>query len=213
MIRVCIFDDARLYREGLALILERDPEVIVMDPGLLQGEVGDPGLQPDIALVRAHSAATIEAIWVTTGLTVDTKVIALGLTEREQDVIACAEAGVAGYLPREGSGDDLLALIHSVARGEAVCSPRIAASLLRRVATLAAERRTVPGVARLTVRELEIVRLIAEGLSNKEIARHLFIDVRTVKNHVHNILEKLQVHRRMEAVARVRAARAARTLD
>src|SRR5881296_1366294 len=89
-------------------------------------------------------------------------------------------------------------------RGVAICSPRVAACLLRRVAALAAGHGGDLPRAQLTNREREIVRLIDNGLSNKEIARALGIEVATVKNHVHNILEKLQVHRRGEAAARVR---------
>src|SRR5439155_827652 len=105
---------------------------------------------------------------------------------------------------REASIDDLVTVIESVARGEAICSPRVAAGLLRRVAALAAGHGGDLPRAQLTNREREIVRLIDNGLSNKEIARALGIEVATVKNHVHNILEKLQVHRRGEAAARVR---------
>jgi len=91
-------------------------------------------------------------------------------------------------------------------RGEAVCSPRVAGALLRRIAALATDGRSDRVPAHLTKREREIMGLIDEGLSNKEIAKRLRIEVATVKNHVHNILEKLQVHRRGEAAARVRAA-------
>jgi DNA-binding NarL/FixJ family response regulator len=97
-----------------------------------------------------------------------------------------------------------------VTRGEFLCSPGTAATLLRRVAALAAERHTADNGARLTPREQQVVRLIDEGLSNKEIARRLSIEVRTVKNHVHSILEKLQVRRRGEAAARMRAVGASR---
>jgi DNA-binding NarL/FixJ family response regulator len=131
--------------------------------------------------------------------------VALALPEAEADVIACAEAGASGYVPREGTLDDVEAVIESVARGEALCSPRIAATLLRRIAATAAERQPAPSEMRLTSREMEIIDLIDEGLSNKEIAQRLCIAVPTVKNHVHSILDKLHVHRRAEAVARLSA--------
>jgi len=107
-------------------------------------------------------------------------------------------------VPRDGTLADLRAVIESVARGEVVCSPRIAASLLRRIADLAAEREPPPPELRLTSREIEIVELIDQGLSNKEIAQRLSIALPTVKNHVHSILDKLHVHRRAEAAARLR---------
>ena len=130
--------------------------------------------------------------------------VALGVADADDHVLGCAEAGVAGYVPRDASLDDLVAVIESAFRGEAICSPRIAGSLLRRIATLAAGQNGTMPLAHLTGREREIVRLIDRGLSNKEIARDLGIEVATVKNHVHNILEKLQVRRRGEAAARMR---------
>jgi len=120
-------------------------------------------------------------------------------------VIACAEAGVSGYVTREASLDELTGVVESVARGESPCSPRISALLLRRVAETAGRRTETDAARRLTRREAEIVGLIDEGLSNKQIAGRLSIELATVKNHVHSILEKLQVERRAEAAARVRS--------
>jgi two-component system, NarL family, nitrate/nitrite response regulator NarL len=114
-----------------------------------------------------------------------------------------AEEGTAGYVPRDAGLADLEACVHSVARGEALYTPRMAAALLRRIAALAAERRPQPPRAKLTLREREIAALMREGLSNKEIASVLSIEASTVKNHVHNILAKLDVHRRAEAAARL----------
>jgi DNA-binding NarL/FixJ family response regulator len=113
-------------------------------------------------------------------------------------VIACAEAGIAAYVAREGSLDDLVATLHSVMRGEARVSPRIAAVLLRRVGDMATGRAQRVRASPLTERETEIAGLVADGLSNKQIARRLRIRLPTVKNHVHNILEKLEVGRRTE---------------
>lgn len=141
------------------------------------------------------------------GTAPDVKVVALAVaeTETEDDIISCAEAGIAGYVPREGSGEDLLWTIEHVARGEAPCSPRIAATLLRRVAALAAERRPASrGATGLTPRQRQIVGLIGQGLSNREIAQRLCIELSTVKNHVHSALEKLGTNRRAEAVALLR---------
>jgi DNA-binding NarL/FixJ family response regulator len=134
----------------------------------------------------------------------DACVIALSVEETDEELIACAEAGVAGFVRRDAAFDELTTTISSVVRGELPCSPQTAAILLRRIAQLAAERRRVTVTARLTPREREIVRLIDDGLSNKEIAGRLHIELATVKNHVHNILEKLQVHGRLEAAAHLR---------
>ena len=136
----------------------------------------------------------------------DAHVVALGVPEDESEVIACAEAGAAGLVTLEGSLDDLEAMLESVGRGETLCSPRVAAALLRRVAALADDH-AASGHARLTAREREIVQLVDRGLSNKEIARELQIELTTVKNHVHNILDKLHVRRRADAAARVRRGR------
>ena len=128
------------------------------------------------------------------------------MPESEQDVVACAEAGVAGYVTRDASIDDLVATIDSVVRGEALLSPTVGATLLRGVAAPAVGDRHDIG-ERLTAREWEVLDLVGEGLSNKQIAKRLEIETPTVKNHVHNILEKLDAHSRTEAAARARGVR------
>jgi DNA-binding NarL/FixJ family response regulator len=203
--RILIMGDIRLYREGLRDILGRHPGFAVVgtaadcDEGL--ASVRD--LRPDVVLVDMAMPESIPAVREIAAADRSAKVVALAVPEVERDVIDCAEAGVAGYVTREGSLADVVAAIDSAARDEALCSPRMAATLLRRIAVLAAEHTPVPGAV-LTRRELEIVGLIDAGLSNKEIAQRLCIEVATVKNHVHNILEKLHVHRRAEAAARAR---------
>ena len=163
--------------------------------------------QPDIVLL---DVAIPENAWLVRGLVAavpGTRVVALAVPEAEQDVLRWAEAGVAGYVTREASVEDVVAAVQAVARGEVLCSPRMVATLFQRIATLALERSPASIEARLTNRELEILDLIDQGLSNKEIARRLTIEISTVKNHVHNILDKLNVSRRAEAAARVRADR------
>jgi DNA-binding NarL/FixJ family response regulator len=129
------------------------------------------------------------------------KLVGLGLAETEESVLTYAEAGFAGYVPREAPLEDIVAVVRGIARGEVRYSRRIATALLRRLANGAVSGR--PESA-LTRRETEIAGLIDEGLSNREIAHRLTIEVATVKNHVHHLLEKLQVHRRGEAAARLR---------
>ena len=207
MVRVAIVDDTRLFREGLAHILTREEYVSVagMAGPLDESLALVRDIRPDVVLLRMATPESLQILRAIAEVT-PAKVIVLGVSESEDEVIACAEAGAAGYLLRDGSVADLVAAVQSVASGETLCSPRIAATLLRRVAALAAERQSLAVLAHLTRRETEIVELIDQGLSNKEIARRLTIEVRTVKNHVHNVLEKLQVHRRGEAAARVRKA-------
>ena len=210
VIGVLIVAEIRLFREGLADMLRDEPGVDVIGTAAGADEAV-PLLReqhPDVVLL---DVALPENAWLARALVAavpGTQIVALAVPEIEESVVACAEAGVAGFVTREGSVEDVVAAVEAVARGETLCSPRMAASLLRRIATLALERSPESIESRLTRRELEILDLIDQGLSNKEIARRLTIELSTVKNHVHNILEKLNVTRRWEAVARVRAERA-----
>jgi two-component system, NarL family, nitrate/nitrite response regulator NarL len=206
MTRIFVVGDIRLYREGLAYMLAREQRFcIVGAAGAREGILA--GLRHARAEIVLLDMAMIGSLGVVRAIiqgTPGVKVVALAVAEAEDEIVLCAEAGIVGYVPREGSVEDLIATIESVARGEARCSPQIAAALLRRVAALSAERRAEGSGGKLTTRQLEIVRLIGEGLSNKEIARRLCIELSTVKNHVHSALEKLGTHRRAEAAALVR---------
>ena len=210
MIRVLIVAEIRLYREGLAEMLQGEPEidVVAIASGADEAVRELRERQPDVVLL---DVAIPENAWLARALMAavpGARIVALAVPEIEQEVLACAEAGVAGYVTREGSVEDVVAAVSAVARGEVLCSPRMAASLFQRVATLALERSPASIETRLTNRELEILDLIDQGLSNKEIARRLTIELSTVKNHVHNILDKLNVNRRAEAAAHARAQRA-----
>jgi two-component system, NarL family, nitrate/nitrite response regulator NarL len=128
----------------------------------------------------------------------------LGVGDSDIEVLACARAGAAGFLPLESGPSELVAAIESIRRDELVCSPHVAALLFR------GQAKRAPGLAgaettHLTAREAEVLALIDRGLSNKEIAAQLSLSLTTVKNHVHRILEKLHVRRRGAAAARVRA--------
>ena len=125
--------------------------------------------------------------------------VAIGIADSDTEVIACAERGFAGYVTRDGCVDELIATILGAAKGELTCSPRVAGNLMRRLGALAAEIHPATSVARLTRREREVAALMREDLSNKEIAMRLRIEVATVKNHVHSVLDKLRVHRRSDA--------------
>ena len=163
-------------------------------------------LHPNIVLL---DLTTPEAAVITHDLreqVPDAQIVALGVPDVEQDVLSCMEAGMAGYVSRSGSLDDLVAAVEGAAQGELHCSPRIAGSLLRRLAVLAAAHAAVPQQGRLTSREREVVHLLKQDLSNKEIATALCIEVATVKNHVHNLLEKLNVHSRSRVAGVMRVA-------
>jgi two-component system nitrate/nitrite response regulator NarL len=204
--RVLILTEVGVYRDGLARLLTRDRrfEVVGVAAGVKEALAALEEVGPDIVLLDMPAPAGANAVRALLAAAPQVKVVALAVPEVERDVLAFAEAGAAGYVAREGSMEDLVAVVESVSRGEVLCSPGIAATLLRRVGALARERANEPIDGRLTARELDVLRLIEEGRSNKEIARALSIALPTVKNHVHSILEKLNVHRRTEAAARAR---------
>ena len=205
-IRVLVVTDVRLYQEGLAQVLrDREQMRVVGSAGYREDALARVrALAPDIVLLDVAMAGSLELVRAIMELAPGVKIVAFAVTDVDEDIFSCAEAGVAGYVPRGASIDDLVAAIQSTARGELLCSPRIAASLFRRLAALTAEHTSNHDAVHLTSREAMIVRLIDQGLSNKDIARRLCIEVATVKNHVHNILEKLHVSRRGEAAARMR---------
>ena len=206
MIDVVVVAGIPLYREGLALALGHGGRVQVVGTAAGSQEALSRGrdLQPDVVLVDVGMDGGFDTVRALCEATPKTKVVALAVSDTEADVIACAEAGASGYVPRDGTVDDLETVVESVARGEIECSPRIAASLLRRVGALAAELRGPSPNSSLTAREQEIAELLDQGLTNKEIAQKLSIAVPTVKNHVHRILDKLHVHRRTEAAGRLK---------
>jgi DNA-binding NarL/FixJ family response regulator len=202
VIRVVLVADVRLHREGVAALLAGDKRLRVTALARPAADLAPWSNPPDVVIVDASADGGTESIRQITSA-VRQPIVALGVPDEEQDVIAFAESGVLGFVEREASVEELVASVVSAARGEASFPPRIATTLLRRVSALAAPRRPADA-AGLTGRERQIVQLIAQGLSNKEIATRLCIEVATVKNHVHNILEKLQVSRRSDAVARLR---------
>ena len=207
-VRVAILAAVRLYREGLGRLLGNYDSLSVT--GI--GPVDQPTLeairrdQPDIILLEAGAACQTTIVRDLSLMAPDAKFVAYGVTDEASQALRCAEVGVDAYVPGEASGDELARTILSLRRGEFNCSPRIAALLMRRVCALSQSVTPQPS-DHLTARELGIVAFIADGLSNKEIAARLGIELSTVKNHVHHILEKLQVTRRTQAVARVRSGR------
>jgi two-component system nitrate/nitrite response regulator NarL len=214
-IRLVIVGGVPLYCEGLALALSRDHAFDVV------ATTSDPATA---SAVLAHSPADLLLLDMTVPDSLgfartlaaenpDVPLVAVSVTESEASVIACAEAGVAAYVPWDATLEDLADVLRRAARGEASCPPRITAGLIRRLAVLSAERSALSPPSPLTRREEQIVSLMDEGLSNKEIAEQLVIQVATVKNHVHSILEKLDVSRRGQAVARMRLLRSSPPLD
>jgi two-component system, NarL family, nitrate/nitrite response regulator NarL len=210
VIRVLVVSDVCLYREGLAGMLARRENVELVETASGGREASEAiraaGPPPDVILLDARGADVGAAVRLLRQAAPAAAVIALSVPNREDDLLQHAEAGVAGLVTREASFEELVAAIESAARGEALCSPSLAAAMLRRLA-LRAQQPPEPPVPVLTSRELEVVGLIDEGLSNKQIAHRLSIELPTVKNHVHHILGKLGVERRRDAAALVRARR------
>jgi DNA-binding NarL/FixJ family response regulator len=202
-IHVFIVDDNRLLREGLVAMLAEQEDFIVVG-AVASGHKALEEIKaarPQVALIDIGMPDK-DGIEVTVSLRQkypEVKVIILGMPDLTDEIMACIEAGAVGYVPKEASFDYLVETIRSANRGESFCSPRVAASLFSRVAELAGER-TPRSSIKLTPREVEIINKIAEGSSNKEVAQRLCIEEQTVKNHVHNILDKLQLHNRLEAV-------------
>lgn len=208
MIRLLIVSDVRLFREGLSEILShrRVHEIAGTAATASEALHRTAELQPDMALVDSRMADSLSYVRTITRLhsPSPTKVLMLGIAELESTIIDWAEAGVAGFVPLDASVDDLMTAIDHSARGELACSARMASILLRHVGTLAVTKVPSGPTQALTSRELQVLRLLDRHMTNKEIARSLGIEVTTVKNHVHRLLEKLEVHRRLDAVTRVR---------
>jgi two-component system, NarL family, nitrate/nitrite response regulator NarL len=205
-----IVTPVKLYRDGIAHFLRSSNEVCVLGTA---DESTDTvrlvcDLVPDVVLLDMaleNSRATARAMRAALP---QATIVALAIPESEGYVVSCAEAGISAYVPRDGALEELLETILRAAEGEAVCTPEIAGGLFRRVATLASQHESPPAedrtIERLTARETEVIALIDDGLSNQQIARRLCIEVPTVKNHVHSILDKLGASSRGEAAARAR---------
>lgn len=205
-IRLFIADDNRLLREGLVAMLAEQEGIVVIGAAASGRKAVEQikDVRPEVALIDIGMPAK-DGIEVAQTLHCDApevKVIILGMCDLATEIMASIEAGAAGYVLKEASFDTLVETIRAVHRGESFSSPRMTASLFSRIAELTGERvLKIPlSSVKLTPREVEIVNQIAEGLSNKEIAQQLSIETQTVKNHVHNILDKLQLHNRLQAV-------------
>jgi DNA-binding NarL/FixJ family response regulator len=204
--RVVLVSETRFYRECLArfLALAEGIEVLGTTRDVADAAVLAEGDEPVIVLVDVARPSEVSRVRLIRALAKNTQVLVLGVPEHEDTVLAYAEEGIVGFVGRDRSLDALVRAIERAANGELECSPAVSAALLRHVGRLAAEQRRAPGGAVLTGREHEIVLLIERGLSNKEIAQELRIELATVKNHVHNLLEKLDVTSRGQAAALVR---------
>ena len=205
-IKVLIVDDHALFRRGLQMVLENEPDIDVVGEGGDGQEAIDMAEKaaPDVVLmdVRMPKHSGIEATRQIKDMIPSTKILMLTISDEEADLYEAIKAGASGYLLKEISIEEVADAVRSVHQGQSLISPSMASKLLTEFAAMvkrADERTQVPG-PRLTERELEVLKLVAKGLNNRDIGSELFISENTVKNHVRNILEKLHLHSRMEAV-------------
>jgi len=203
---VLVAVDQALVRSGLCIVLESQPDIAV------GGEAADGAeavtraneLAPDVVLmdVRMPKRSGIEATAQIKELLPHVKILMLTISDEEADLYDAIKAGASGYLLKEIPIEEVSDAIRSVWAGQSRISPSMASKLLTEFAAIskATEERPQMPAPRLTEREMEVLKLVAQGLNNRDIAKKLYISENTVKNHIRNILEKLHLHSRMEAV-------------
>jgi DNA-binding NarL/FixJ family response regulator len=206
-IRVVVVDDHALFRRGLQMVLGAEDDIEVV------GEASD-GTEalkvaaettPDIVLmdVRMPRRGGIDATMAIKDAVPSAKIIMLTISDEEGDLFDAIKAGAMGYLLKEISIEEVASAVRAVFTGQSLISPSMASKLLNEFATMVRkddDRQQQVPTPRLTDREMEVLKLVAKGMNNRDIAKKLFISENTVKNHIRNILEKLQLHSRMEAV-------------
>lgn len=204
--RVLIVSRVRLYREGLGEILSRDGRLgevaTAANCRRAMEELGRRSV--DLVLLDVSTKGAREAARELAAARPPTRILALGIAGRPGEVVACAELGLDGYVAREASLDELIATAQRTVAGELECSRRVAAALFERVGELAGAAPSELEAVALTPRQLEVIRLLEDGMTNKEIASRLILSEATVKNHVHSILAKLDARTRGEAAAKAR---------
>jgi two-component system NarL family response regulator len=206
-IRVLVVDDHALFRRGLEMVLIQEPDIEVI------GEASDGeeavamvhDLTPDVVLmdIRMPRGSGLQACAAIKDLVPSARIVMLTMSDDEADLYEAIKAGASGYLLKEIPVYEVAAAIRAVHTGQSLISPAMAGKLLTEFASLMREPAEEPAAARpprLTDRELEVLKLVARGMNNRDIAKELYISENTVKNHIRNILEKLQLHSRMEAV-------------
>jgi DNA-binding NarL/FixJ family response regulator len=205
-LRVLIVDDHALFRRGLQMVLRQESDIDVVGEAADGHEAVDKAqeLMPDVVLmdVRMPGQSGIKATEQIKDNLPHAKILMLTISDEEADLYDAIKAGASGYLLKEISIDEVAEAVRSVWAGQSRISPSMASKLLTEFAAMsrrADERQQLPA-PRLTDREMEVLKLVAQGKNNRDIAKELFISENTVKNHIRNILEKLHLHSRMEAV-------------
>ena len=205
-IRILLVIGVRLYRDGVGAAFRRAPSFELVATGSRAADAPDLVREhrPDVAVLDVDPHDGLPIVRAVRDAHASVRVVLLGIEERVEHVIPLWESGAAGYVTHDARLEELLNVVRCAAQGETLCSPRVVASLAARLADLAG-RHAKQELVELTAREREIVTLLDQGLSNKQIATRLCIEVATVKNHVHHILVKLHVERRGAAAAAMRA--------
>ena len=203
-VRVLVVDDQELFRRGLMLVLSGEEGIELV------GEAGDGAsavrlalsTRPDVVLldVRMPGLSGIATCALIAVEVPTARIVMLTASDEEADLYEAIKNGASGYLLKDASIDEVAQAVRLVADGQSLISPAMASKLLEEVKQLARPDADVRDVPQLTARELEVLVQVARGPNNREIARTLFISENTVKNHVRNMLEKLQLHSRTEAV-------------
>ncbi len=204
VIRVLIADDHALFRQALRAVLDGEPDLDLV------GEASDgeeairmaEELAPDVVLmdVRMPNIAGIDAARRLKESLPSTKVVMLTVSDDEEDLFDAIKAGASGYLLKEINPDEVARAIRQIQAGQSLLSPSMASKLLTEFATMTKQAEERPFHPRLTDREMQVLKLVAQGMTNREIGKELHISENTVKNHIRNILEKLHLNSRMEAV-------------
>jgi two-component system, NarL family, nitrate/nitrite response regulator NarL len=196
-IRVFVASDVRVYREGVSQLIATDDSLELAgaapSPDAVSQLRGEP--RPDVVLLDATARANLALAREISSAAGHARVVALVSPSQAVDISMWAGAGVSGLLSWQAAPDQVVDILQRAARGETPCSPDVVEALMGRA---------VGAMGSLTEREAEIAELMTDGLSNKAIASHLSIEPATVKNHVHSVLEKLEVHSRGEAAAKLR---------
>lgn len=201
LIRVLLVDDQELFRKGVSMVLSADASLEVIEVN-----DGDQAIQaveetpPDVVLldVRMPGRSGVEVCASIKALSPSTGIIMLTASDEERDLYDSIKSGASGYLLKDGSTYDQVAqAVRLVAAGQSLISPSMATKLLDEFVQMS--RSPAEPAGQLTARELQVLRQVARGQSNRQIAEELFISENTVKNHIRNMLEKLQMKSRMEA--------------
>ncbi len=207
-IRVLIVDDHALFRRGLEMVLKEENDLEVVGEARDGAEAVARAAEslPDVILmdIRMPRSSGIDACRAMKAAGPSAKIVMLTISDEEEDLFEAIKAGASGYLLKDIPLDEVAESVRAVDGGQSLINPSMAAKLITEFATLAKreadEQPEQLPVPKLTDREMEVLKLVAKGASNRDIAKELFISENTVKNHVRNILEKLQIHSRMEAV-------------